>query len=76
MQYRKRGRKELGLPRHFIKSLYTLPDYIGTASDIGQQDVEGGLTTDRTVYGRHPTRRQTWTKVKGAVSVRVRVVRL
>ena len=80
MQYRKRGRKELGLPRRFIKSLYTLPDYIGTASDIGQQDVEGGLTTDRmvsrTVNGGHPAKRQTWTKIKGVVSVRVRVVRL
>ena len=68
------------LTRYFIKSLHTLPDYIGTASDIGQQDVKGGLTPDRTVSrtvnGGHPAKRQTWTKVKGVVSVRVRVVRL
>lgn len=64
----------------FYQEFIYLPDYIGTASDIGQQDVEGGLTTDRmvsrTVHGGHPAKRQTWTKVKGVVSVRVRVVRL
>ena len=83
-----RGRKKLGLPRLFIKSLHTLPDYIGTASGIGQQDVEGGFTTDRmvsrttsrtvsrVVSGGHSVKRQTWTEVKDVVSERARVVRL
>ena len=70
--------------RLFIKSLHTLPDYIGTASGIGQQDVEGGFTTDqmvnrtvsRVVSGGHFVKRQTWTEVEGVVSERARIVRL
>ena len=40
------GRKVLGLPRRIIKSLSTRVD---TASGIGLQDVEGGVTIGQTV---------------------------
>ena len=63
-----------------------MPDYIGSASGIGQQD--GDLITDLAVslavsravnlavYGGHPVKRQAWTEVEGAVSAKARVVRL
>lgn len=75
-----RGRDKLGIPCRFIKSLSTLPDYIGTASGIGLQDVDGGFTTDltvnRTVYGRHPVKHKSWTEAEGVVSAKAHVVRL
>lgn len=79
----------LGLPRRIIKSLSTRVD---TASGIGLQDVEGGVTTDQTVNrtvshtashtasqmvsGEHSVKRQAWTEVEGVVSEKAHVVRL
>ena len=75
------GRKVLGLPRRIIKSLSTRVD---TASGIGLQDVEGGVTIGQTVShtasqmvsGEHSVKRQAWTEVEGVVSEKAHVVRL
>jgi hypothetical protein len=71
----------LGLPRRIIKSLSTRVD---TASGIGLQDVEGGVTIGQTVShtasqmvsGEHSVKRQAWTEVEGVVSEKAHVVRL